>query len=269
MFLINGSWRRNLSAGDRAFQFGDGCFTTARITAGSVCFFGQHLQRLAADCQRLAISGVNWSQLADEMSQLAAEHHSAVLKVIITRGEGERGYRPPKHGTAGRILMISGYPQHYSVWRQQGICLALSPVRLGRNPHLAGIKHLNRLEQVLIRQHMDDNAEEALVLDSEGLLTECCAANLFWRQGNIVYTPLLDQCGVNGLMRQHIIGLLTDSNWQLEQVQAPLSALQQASELIICNALLPVVPVRKAHCWQFHSRELYQFLAGNCEVNCH
>ncbi|WP_257895800.1 aminotransferase class IV, partial [Enterobacter roggenkampii] len=76
------------------------------------------------------------------------------------------------------------YPAHYARWREEGVTLTLSPVRLGRNPMLAGLKHLNRLEQVLIRTHLEQtDADEALVLDSEGRITECCAANLFWRQG--------------------------------------------------------------------------------------
>lgn len=111
---------------------------------------------------------------------------------------------------ATRILSVSAYPAYYSQWRKQGITLTLSPIPLGRNPYLAGLKHLNRLEQVLIRSHLEQtDADEALVLDSEGWVTECCAANLFWRTGDIVFTPRLDQAGVNGIMRQFVY-----ANWR-------------------------------------------------------
>jgi len=161
---------------------------------------------------------------------------------------------------------VSAYPAHYDGWRREGIVLALSPVRLGRNPLLAGIKHLNRLEQVLIRTHLEQtDADEALVLDSEGFITECCAANLFWRQGKDVFTPRLDQAGVNGLMRQFCLQQLAHSGYHVVEVQAREAALAEADEMVVCNALMPLVPVRQYGSQRFSSRELYAFLAPLCE----
>ena len=169
-------------------------------------------------------------------------------------------------GPATRILSVTVYPAHYDRLRNEGMTLALSPVRLGRNPHLAGIKHLNRLEQVLIRSHLEQtNADEALVLDSEGWVTECCAANLFWRKGNVVYTPRLDQAGVNGIMRQFCIRLLAQSSYQLVEVQASLEEALQADEMVICNALMPVMSVRACGDVSFSSATLYEYLAPLCE----
>ena len=161
------------------------------------------------------------------------------------------------------------YPERFTLspaLKTTGATLALSPVPLGRNPYLAGLKHLNRLEQVLIRSHLEQtNADEALVLDSDGWLTECCAANLFWRCGRDVYTPRLDQAGVNGIMRQFIIARLAHSPYRVVEVNARPEALAQADEVIICNALMPVIPVQRYAAWQWPSRELYQFLAPICE----
>lgn len=194
MFLINGCEQNMLAANDRATQFGDGCFTTACIIDGEIPLFAAHLERLQDACQKLLISFENWSELQNEMKMLAKGHVRGVLKVIISRGSGGRGYSGKSCHSATRILSVSAWPVHYDRWRQDGIVLALSPVRLGRNPLLAGLKHLNRLEQVLIRSHLEQtDADEALVLDSEGWVTECCAANLFWRKGDVVYTPRLDQ----------------------------------------------------------------------------
>lgn len=213
MFLINGYKQESLAVSDRATQFGDGCFTTARVIDGKVSLLSAHIQRLHDACQRLMISCDFWPQLEQEMKTLAAEQQNGVLKVVISRGSGGRGYSTLNSGPATRILSVTAYPAHYDRLRNEGMTLALSPVRLGRNPHLAGIKHLNRLEQVLIRSHLEQtNADEALVLDSEGWVTECCAANLFWRKGNVVYTPRLDQAGVNGIMRQFCIRLLAQSS---------------------------------------------------------
>lgn len=266
MFLINGHEQDTLPANDRATQFGDGCFTTARIADGQVCLLAAHIQRLQMACERLLIPFTQWAELQREMSELAVGHSRGVLKVIISRGAGGRGYSGANCLNPTRILSVSAYPAHYDTWRREGVTLALSPVHLGRNPLLAGIKHLNRLEQVLIRTHLEQsNADEALVLDSEGLITECCAANLLWRQGSDVFTPKIDQAGVNGIMRQFCLQHLAHSDFRVVEVHAGVESLLTADEVVICNALMPVVPVRAYGQLQWSSRELYSFLAPLCE----
>ncbi|WP_312685681.1 aminodeoxychorismate lyase [Kosakonia sp.] len=266
MFLINGTWQHTLPATDRATQFGDGCFTTARIIDGQIQFLSAHLQRLQQACERLLISFTDMSLLEQEMKTLAAAHADGVVKVIISRGSGGRGYSAANCTAPTRILSHSPRPAHYAHWRQKGITLALSPVRLGRNPLLAGIKHLNRLEQVLIRANLEKTgAEEALVLDSDGWLTECSAANLFWRCGGDVFTPRLDQAGVNGIMRQYCIRQLASSDFNVVEVNAYHDALTNADEVLICNALMPVIPVCQWEDCHWAARDLFHFLAPLCE----
>ena len=268
MFLINGLEQDTLPASDRATQFGDGCFTTARILDGGVCLLGAHILRLQKACEALLIPFSQWDILESEMRRLASDKASGVLKVIISRGSGGRGYSGSACLHPTRILSVSDYPSHYAHWREEGVALALSPVRLGRNPMLAGIKHLNRLEQVLIRTHLEQtDADEALVLDSDGWLTECCAANLFWRQGQVVFTPRLDYAGVNGIMRQRCIAQLAPSTFRVVEVTARPETLREADEVLICNALMPLVPVRRWEETTWSSRELYHFLAPLCELS--
>lgn len=266
MLLINGAWQDSLPANDRAIQFGDGCFTTARIADGRLIMPTAHLFRLQQACERLWIPFNEWELLAAEMQQLAAQHEQGVLKVIISRGSGGRGYSMAQCTSPSRLMSVSPLPAMYASWREQGITLSLSPVRLGCNPLLAGLKHLNRLEQVLIRAYLEQtDADEALVLDSEGWLTECCTANLFWRKGKQVFTPRLDKAGVDGLMRQRILSCLRDTSWQCSEVKEDASALDNADEIVICNALMPLVPVRHYAGREYVSRELYHFLAPQCE----
>lgn len=266
MFLINGTEQSSLAAGDRGVQFGDGCFTTARVRQGRVEHLDKHLARLQHTCEALLISFSEWATLSDEMTRLARAQQEGVLKVILTRGSGGRGYSAAACGAPTRILSTSALPDHFFRWREQGVSLTLSPVRLGRNPALAGLKHLNRLEQVLIRTHLEQtSADEALVLDSEGWVTECCAANLFWRAGETVFTPRVDQAGVNGIMRQHCLRLLGQTRYRVVEVSATADAVRQADEVVICNALLPVVAVSAFDEVRYLSRELFETLAPLCE----
>lgn len=263
---INGIPGSLLTAGDRAVQFGDGSFTTARVVAGEIPHLAAHIERLRTATQRLMIDGVDWAALEVEMTHAATMQVDGVVKAIVSRGEGGRGYSPKGCVSPTRIISVSDYPAHYHSWRQHGVKLARSPVALSRNALLAGIKHLNRLEQVMIRLHLDrTDAHEALVVDTSGMLVECCAANIFWRKGDDVFTPDLSDSGVAGIMRNHIISLLAQSGiYTISVVKQSPEILRDADEVIICNALMPVLPVRQADEWHFTSSQLYDFLHQVC-----
>jgi 4-amino-4-deoxychorismate lyase len=265
MYWINGQQHDAIAVSDRGLQFGDGCFTTARIVDGKIDLLAWHIERMQQAAQRLMLPTVDWLALEREMIHAAESISLGVVKAILTRGSGGRGYSPAGCEHPTRIISRSAYPQHYLSWREQGITLALSPIPLSRNPLLAGLKHLNRLEQVLIRTHLDQtSADEALVLDTEGYLVECCAANLFWRKGKTVFTPDLSQSGVTGLMRRRVIELLSGTEYLLREVSEPLTTLADADELLVSNALLPLLPVNTAQSWRYHSRQLYEFLRPHC-----
>lgn len=262
MVWINGERQEKVAARDRGVQFGDGCFTTARILEGKIVSSQAHLSRLKAGCERLKIRNVDWNSLEAEMQSAAATRATGVLKVIVTRGAGGRGYSTQGCEQPTRMIILSDYPAHYQRLQQSGVTLALSTVRLGKNPLLAGIKHLNRLEQVLIRTELDQTgADEALVLDTDGSLVECCAANLFWRKGEEVFTPDLSQCGVTGIQRQKVIQLLHSCGVHVQEVSLPLQALEEAEEVFITNALMPVLPVKQIDGWHYASRSIFDLLS--------
>ncbi len=261
MVWINGELQDSLQARDRSVQFGDGCFTTARILQGEIVMPEAHLQRLKIACERLMIANVDWPALDGEMRFAASIRADGVMKVILSRGAGGRGYSAAGCLQPSRMIFLSDYPAHYHQWRQTGVRLALSSIRLGRNPLLAGIKHLNRLEQVLIRTELDQTgADEALVLDTDGSLVECCAANLFWRKGEQVFTPDLRHSGVNGIQRQWVIQRLRERKIEVREVSQPAEALADADEALITNALMPVLPVRQIENWHYSSRQLFTLL---------
>jgi len=261
MVWVNGVPGDSIDARDRAVQFGDGCFTTARIHQGKIVQTEAHLTRLQQACERLKIGGVDWQRLESEMIGAAATRDDGVLKVILTRGSGGRGYSAAGCSQPARIISLSDYPSRYHSLRETGARLALSSIRLGKNPQLAGIKHLNRLEQVLIRTELDQTAaDEALVLDSDAMLVECCAANLFWRTGNQVFTPDLSTSGVNGIQRQRVMRQVVQLGFRLKEVSAEMDVLATAEEVLLTNALMPVLPVYQAEQWRYASRQLFNLL---------
>lgn len=263
---INGVKQSTLAASDRGMQFGDGCFTTAAVLQGKILLLESHMHRLKAGCERLWIGDVDWDQLEAEMKQAAHEQTQAVLKVIISAGSGGRGYSRLGCCEPTRIVSLAPWPQHYAGLQQQGASLRLSPVRLARNPQFAGIKHLNRLEQVMIRAHLDQtDADEALVLDTEGWVVECCAANLFWRQGRQIFTPDVSAAGVDGIMRRSLMAQLAAAGHACQVIKSEPAQLLDADEVVICNALMPVLPVRQIEAVQFTERSLFNQLHASCK----
>lgn len=243
--IINGVTTDTLTANDRAIQYGDGCFSTMKVSAtGEIELIAKHISRLQRDCQRLSIIFDGWDRLRLAMRQQALAKPDSVLKVLISRGQGGRGYGIS--GVTNPSWLISSHklPSHYSSWKESGIRLMLSSVRLARQPLLAGVKHLNRLEQVLAKADLEQSDyDDALLCDCEGKLVEATAANLFWCEGEQWFTPSLTHSGVAGVMRQHIFEFLAASGQQVQQVSVKPQRLNKATDMFLSNCLMGVMPV--------------------------
>ena len=259
---INGVAQDTLSARDRAVQFGDGCFTTAAVKEGRIQLLEAHLQRLDEGCQRLLMAAPDRALLAEEMRCGGPARSGAQSDPHAGRGRTRS-----RAGCTQPTRIIALAPCHSTTPRCSSRArLVTSPVRLAQNPLLAGIKHLNRLEQVLIRQQLDAcDADEALVLDTAGTVVECCAANLFWRSGEVISRrasrrPALMASCVVICWRSWPEPVTTASRW------ASRTAVLSADEVVICNALMPVLPVRQIDDVTFSARTLYQQLLASCQT---
>ena len=254
--LINGIPATTLLANDRAISFGDGLFTTFRIVQQQVQHLHAHLARLQQGCSRLAIQGIDWPVLEQEMRVCAAQSTTlfAVGKVILSRGQGGRGYSSEQVINPSRIVSRFEFPPHIKEWRAQGVRLVHGQLQLAIQPALAGLKTLNRLEQVLAKQELvSQGALEGVFCDSQGYVVECNAANLFWRKGTQVFTPDLSLCGVDGIMRQKIMAFCEQHHSPIQVVRAMPAQLDDAEELFFCNSITGPVPVTQFEQHRFES----------------
>lgn len=236
--LINGVAPQNLThaiaLNDRGFQYGDGLFETALLTNGRVRFLDAHLQRLMSGCERLGIPEPKRETLLDEIERVTKSLRSAVLKIIVTRGVGGRGYRPGPDLQPTRVVAAYAAPEEAST----RVSLRWCETRLGRNARLSGIKHLNRLEQVLAQAEQHDSGiEEGLMLDTEGELVCGTACNVFLARDGALSTPDLRFCGVRGVMRAQVLGAAAQIG--VAAIEEPLwpHDLKSASEVFVTNAV--------------------------------
>ncbi len=240
---INGVPGRRVDHLDRGLQYGDGLFETMRVRAGRIRLLGHHLERLSEGCRRLAIAAPRASVLRSELTARAKPHSDAVLKLILTRGPGARGYRPSGRERCTRVLSLSAPapPAPGETAQRVRICAT----QLGSSPALAGLKTLNRLESVLARSEWrDQRVWEGLMSDADGRLICGTMSNLFVRSGATLTTPILDRCGVAGVMRRWVLERCASLRLRAMEGRITLAQLGEASEVFMTNAVAGVVSVK-------------------------
>ncbi|MEL4244322.1 aminodeoxychorismate lyase [Shewanella xiamenensis] len=244
MIWVNGVSQASIAPMDRGLAYGDGLFATMRSSECDILFFEQHQARLMAGAARL---GFDWQMspaLAEQLGTLAAQYPHHCIKLMITRGVGGRGYTPPEQVNVTEIVSVHPIPAHYTAWQHQGIRLKTSAIQLGHQPLLAGIKHLNRLEQVLIKSKpLPQGYDDWLVLDCMGKVIESSMANIFFIKGNQVVTPSLERCGVAGVIREQVMLALLAQQMNIDCLPFGAERLVEFDSAFITNSILGVVDV--------------------------
>lgn len=268
-----------ITSSDRAFNYGDGVFTTICVANDHPELLSLHLSRLSHDCAAIGLSidthvleRAIWSKIkalqpssglkSKEPSQIGVEksglsevgsnplqHDKSdikyVLKVHISGGEAGRGYSRDETNPPLVRFTQHPYPTHYDFLLGTGVTLMCAQTALAIQPALAGIKHMNRLEQVLIKREINfANVDDALVCDTQGNVIECSAGNIFFFANEIWCTPSLTGSGVNGVVRQCLLNALGDEEVSYKVGEFTLNDLMRADCVVITNALMKVLPVK-------------------------
>lgn len=246
-FLVNGK-NESLSPFDRGFAYGDGVFRTFPVKEGQPECWELHYAKLEEDCNVLGIVCPNSEVLLSDISRLFQDNETAVVKIIITRGSGARGYAVPALAQPTRVVLRTSCPDYPPYYFDEGVNLHLCNIRLAHQPKLAGIKHLNRLENVLARMEWTDSSiADGLLLDNRNCVVECTMSNIFARFDRTLLTPDLSHCGVAGVTRQRILEMAPRLGYRTEISELPMSRFMQAEEVVICNSLLGAVQVRSCN----------------------
>lgn len=244
--LINGLSGFSIPALDRGLQYGDGLFETIAVAAGEPCLWHRHRQRLERGCRRLKIEIPDGDILLEEVYREIDRRPRGVIKIVLTRGSGGRGYLPPQIQTPTRLVYFSEWPEYPAGLTRSGVRVRLCETRLGQNAALAGLKSLNRLEQILARtEWVDRDISEGLMRDTEGYLVEGTMSNLFVVSEAQLRTPDLGVCGVAGVMREVVMDQAERLGIPLSIEKLTLRDLASANGLFLSNSLIGIWPVRE------------------------
>lgn len=235
--LIDGQHAACLAADDRGLQYGDGVFRTLRVVSGQPRWWHEHIAKLTDDAVRLGLAPPDAAVWQTDLRQIALDGRDGIIKLLLTRGSGPRGYSPPVNGKVRRILFFDAVvpvptPSH-------GLTLRVCDLRLGWQPRLAGIKHLNRLENVLARAEWSTpEIHEGLLLDQADNVISGVMSNVFlWRDARLL-TPQLNQCGVAGVTRARVMRLAREHGIEVLETNLNLQMLFDAEEVMLSNSVM-------------------------------
>lgn len=246
MVLVDGLQSEAINVFDRGLMYGDGVFRTLRVRHGLALRWPRHYRKLKADCDALGIACPSENLLTEDLNVLCAQHPESVIKIIVTRGRGQRGFAANAQAPVTRIVMAGPVPEYPPSYGEAGVKLRVCDFRLGWQPRLAGVKHLNRLENVLARMEWSDPAvPEGLLLDIEDNVIEGTMTNLFMVKEGSLITPDLSRCGVAGVQRELILETAHNNGISASVENISLDFLLQADEIFLVNSVIGAWQVRE------------------------
>ena len=246
MILVNGVAAETIAATDRGLAYGDGVFRTLTVRGTRPRCWQRHYRKLEHDCAALAIPCPAETQLREELERAAHGQRECVVKIVVTRGGGPRGYAPPEAPAPTRIVMANPMPRYPAEFASSGVKVHLCTTRLAFQTRLAGVKHLNRLENVLARaEWRDTQTPEGLMLDAEGNAICGTMTNLFIVEKDALATPELSRCGVAGVTRTRVLEASAHHGVACRIEQLPLERVLAAQEVLLVNSVIGVWPVKE------------------------
>ena len=252
--------------GDRGLQYGDGLFETVAVRAGELRLWDLHMLRLVNGCRRLSIRAPAPEFLRETVQQaLVASSTSdaaAIAKIVVTAGAGRRGYA---RGTVEEPSIFTGIfaakplpKAHYGT----GVSAMVCKTRLASGSPHAGLKTLNRLEQVLARSELTDGVFEGLTLDADGNLICGTMSNVFFVHQNSVTTPSVERCGVAGVMRRKVVEVLAGRGIDVDECEHGVQELTRADEVFLTNSQFGVLSLRSCDGARWTDRSFARQLAS-------
>ena len=244
-FLINGSPSKKINPFDRGLSFGDGVFRTFLVKSGCPINWDMHYKKLKVDANILKIKVPTKKELFCDIKKLFADHKTYIGKVIITRGISNHGYQFNKNIKSTRIILKSNYKKIKSTFHTDGVRISVCKTRTSHNDIYGGVKHLNRIDNILAKTELSASVFDGIMLDKNGYVNECVSGNIFARYGKVLVSPNQDHAGVSGVCKEIIIKNIKSIGFRFKNQNITLDKLKKADEVIITNSVFGALYVNQ------------------------
>jgi 4-amino-4-deoxychorismate lyase len=271
MNLVNGVATSAISIDDRGLAYGDGVFRTLVLRNGLPAHWARHYAKLAADCSALGIRCPLEDALRRDLEAVGRDLPDCVARIVVTRGSGPRGYRPPDAAAPTRIVTSHPLSRDPDDHRKRGVRVHMCRIRLAVQPALAGIKHLNRLENVLAQAEWarDPAIAEGIMLDADGNLAGGTMSNLFLVVDGSLITPRVDRCGVAGVQRARVLEYAKAKGIAANEAVVRVDQLLASDEIFLVNSVISLWPVIQVGAKQWSVGALTSAVARGLEETEH
>ncbi|MFV1992554.1 MAG: aminodeoxychorismate lyase [Acidiferrobacterales bacterium] len=262
MTLVNGEPGSKIDIHDRGLNYGDGIFETVAVHDGVTLLWDLHWLRMVRGCRQLSLIIPDQETIEQELKLLAGKINKGIIKIVLTRGVGKRGYLPDRKQACTRILSSSPWPgRHVAENGGEEVEAFICNHVIYPDPQLAGIKHLNRLTQVVASLETSNDGSGkidriGLMCDPDNNLVEAISANIFVIEKNILQTPELINYGVAGVMREHVLMQARNLDIDTEIKVLEKSCLKNADEVFLTNSIIGIVPVKNIENFSFCPGEI-------------
>ncbi len=258
VILIDGKKQSKASIFNRNTQFGDGLFETCLVENKKLLFWSNHFERMKLGCDRLKISMIDetlWlSDIKKAFSLMKIDN--CIVKLVLSRGESLRGYSYKDNIRPIRITIVSELKKNN---QDKGFSLEFCNSGYNSNPKLAGIKHCNRLEQVIARAGI--KVDDGIMLDENENVVSVTQGNIFCVQGNRLITPNLDKCGIEGTRRAVILKIAVDLGFDINIKNLSVAELLRSDEVFISNSIQGVGPVNQIEDFVYSKHKITEIIS--------
>ncbi len=236
-FLIDGNPSKNINPFDRGLSFGDGVFRTFLVSNGCPLNWDMQYEKLKVDADILKIKVPSKRNLLHDIKKLFSDDKTYICKVIITRGTSNQGYQYNKNIKSTRILLKINYKKINPKFYLSGVKLKVCDTRVTQHDFYGGVKHLNRMDNILAKAELNTSYFDGVMLDINGYVNECVSSNIFARYGKVILTPKQNNAGVSGVCKQIIIKNIKLLGFEFKHQNIKLAKLKKADEIIITNSI--------------------------------
>ncbi len=261
--LVNGVATDSININDRGLHYGDGLFETLAFQNECLQFAAHHFKRLRDGASVLGIDypgdDVYLSDIRQLLTSLPEDNY--VIKIMLTRGQGKRGYASPRPQQPTRIVQLSSWPENITQFGFNELDVCICQHTLSSNSRLAGLKHLNRLDNIVARNEWHNEYDEGLMTDDTGYIIEATMSNVFFVRDKQLLTPSLSTAGVNGIIRQQLLELadINDIDYCVRDIH--IDELESMHECFVCNSLIAVSSVKRVNDIVFESHVITKALS--------
>lgn len=220
----------------RSCLYGDGLFETMVFRAGHLCWWSHHWLRLQTGLKRLGYPVLDeqrvWQSLTPVLTTLTQD---SLIRLTVTR-MGQRGYRAETD--AEMLIEVQASPLPAQVWHGQGIKARWCKTTWAQQPLLAGIKHMNRLEQVLARSEWSDSTiAEGLVCDTQGQVISGSMSAILLRFGKTVLAADITQTGIDSVARRVVMEALPQLGYEPMVQALSKKDVMMSDEVLVMNVV--------------------------------